>query len=198
MEYNKNKDNQKIGKNLIKQARQTNLIHYLRTKHSGSIQFAAHPDEPDKFCWRGTGHDSITFFSVDYNDTEIFKYYRWSNSESDDGITYLVRYEGYSFQNAVRALAYFNDPFTDEDDTEEPDEEIQDSQGDRPSAQEDSSHYKDDSQEERRDKAKPPTSLYTMYHLLCPSLYPDPEPQPEDPYKIPYGEDEEEYEDSPF
>lgn len=196
MEYNKN--NQKpVGKKLIAKARRTNIIHYLRAKHPGSIQFAAHPDEPDKFCWRGTGHDSITFFSVDYNDTEIFKYYRWSNKESDDGITYLVRYEGYSFQNAVRALAYFNDPFTDEDDEEEPDEEVQDSQGDRPSAQETSSHYKDDSQEECGDKAKPPTSLYTMYHLLCPSLYPDPEPQPGDPLYIPDGVDEDEdYDDS--
>ena len=54
--------NEKVGKNLIVKARQTDLVHFLRSRHPKSLQYAAHPDKPGKFCWRGTVHDSITFF----------------------------------------------------------------------------------------------------------------------------------------
>ena len=37
----------------------------------------------------------------------IYKYTRHSTDETDDGISYLVRYEGYSFINAIKALAAF-------------------------------------------------------------------------------------------
>ena len=103
--------NEKVGKNLIVKARQTDLVHFLRSRHPKSLQYAAHPDKPGKFCWRGTVHDSITFFTSDHNGIDLWKYYRWSNRESGDGIDYLMKYEGYSFPNAVKALAYFTDPF---------------------------------------------------------------------------------------
>lgn len=112
MTYNHNK---KVGKKLIAKARQKDLVHYLRARHPKSVQFASHPDAPDKFCWRGTVHDSITFFTSDHEGIDLWKYYRWSNRESGDGIDYLMKYEGYSFPNAVKTLAYFSDPFTDEE-----------------------------------------------------------------------------------
>lgn len=111
--------NEKIGKNLIVKARQTDLVHFLRYRHPKSVQFAAHPDEPGKFCWRGTVHDSITFFASNLDEIDLWKYYRWSNRESGDGIDYLIKYEGYSFPNAVKALAYFTDPFEKEMEVEE-------------------------------------------------------------------------------
>lgn len=172
MEHN----NKKIGNNLILKARQTDLVHYLRARHPKSIAYAAHPDEPDKFCWRGTAHDSITFFTADYSGLDISKYYRWSNRESDDGIAYLVRYEGYRFPDAVRALAYFSDPFADED--EEAPEPEQNS-------------LQKESEEPIRTApdttVKAPASLYRMYHTLCPELYP-----PDDSLYIPDGVDEDE------
>ena len=85
--------NEKVGKNLIAKARQKDLVHYLRAKHPKTVQFAAHPDAPDKFCWRGTVHNSITFFTSDHNGIDLWKYYRWSNRESGDGIDYLMKYE---------------------------------------------------------------------------------------------------------
>ena len=112
MTYN---HNEKVGKKLIAKARQKDLVHYLRSRHPKSVQFASHPDAPDKFCWRGTVHDSITFFTSDHEGIDLWKYYRWSNRESGDGIDYLTKYEGYSFPNAVKVLAYFSDPFTDEE-----------------------------------------------------------------------------------
>ena len=56
MTYN---HNEKIGRNLILKARQTDLVHYLREKHPKSIQYASHPDAPDKFCWRGTNMTAL-------------------------------------------------------------------------------------------------------------------------------------------
>ena len=103
--------NEKIGKNLIVKARQTDLVHFLRSRHPKSVQFAAHPDEPGKFCWRGTVHDSITFFVSNLDEIDLWKYYRWSNRESGDGIDYLIKYEGYSFPNAVKALEVEEDTF---------------------------------------------------------------------------------------
>ena len=113
MTYN---HNEKVGKKLIAKARQTDLVHYLRAKHPDSVQYASHPDAPGKFCWRGTKYDSITFFISEIGGIEVYKYFRWSNKESDDGIAYLVKYEGYSFPNAVKALAYFTDPYDEEED----------------------------------------------------------------------------------
>lgn len=173
MTYN---NNEKIGKKIIAKARQTNLVHFLRSRHPKSVQFAAHPDEPGKFCWRGTVHDSITFFTSDHSGIELWKYYRWSNRESGDGIDYLMKYEGYSFPNAVKALAYFADPF--EEEMEEAPKPEQNSP--RKESEEPIRTFPNTT-------AKAPDSLYRMYHTLCPDLY-----QPGDPLYIPDGVDEDE------
>lgn len=101
---------ERIGDNLKSQARQTNIISYLKARHPKTIQFAGHPKAPDYICWRGVEHDSITFYSKeDANGNMIFRYTRHSTGESDDGIGYLVKYEGYKFPEAVKALAYYQD-----------------------------------------------------------------------------------------
>ena len=168
--------NEKIGKNLIVKARQTDLVHFLRSRHPKSVQFAAHPDEPGKFCWRGTVHDSITFFTSDHSGIELWKYYRWSNRESGDGIDYLMKYEGYSFPNAVKALAYFADPFTKECE-----------EAPKPEQNSLRKESKEPIQASPNTAAKAPDSLYRMYHTLCPDLY-----QPDDPLYIPDGVDKDE------
>lgn len=165
MTYN---HNEKIGRNLILKARQTDLVHYLREKHPKSIQYASHPDAPDKFCWRGTKHDSITFFTSEIGGIGVSKYFRWSNRESDDGITYLMRYEGYSFSNAVKALAYFADPH------KEAEPEISDTR------------QKEESSTDRRSYENTIGGHY-QHNSFDPSLYPD-----YDPYEIPDGVDEDE------
>lgn len=101
---------ERIGDNLKSQARQTNIISYLKARHPKTIQFAGHLKALDYICWRGVEHDSITFYSKeDANGNMIFRYTRHSTAESDDGIGYLVKYEGYKFPEAVKALAYFQD-----------------------------------------------------------------------------------------
>ena len=62
-------------------------------------------------------HNSITFYTVeDSNGNTVYRYKRNASGESDDGIGYLTRYEGYSFPDAVKALAYFQDESLDDDD----------------------------------------------------------------------------------
>ena len=171
--------NEKVGKKLIAKARQTNLVHFLRSRHPKSVQFAAHPDEPGKFCWRGTVHDSITFFTSDHNGIDLWKYYRWSNRESGDGIDYLMKYEGYSFPNAVRALAYFADPYEEEcEEVPKPEQN---------NLRKESKESEEPIRTFPNTAVKAPDSLYRMYHTLCPDLY-----QPGDPLYIPDGVDEDE------
>lgn len=98
----------RVGTELIEQAKHVNIVTYLRAKHPDSVQFAAHPDVPQYKCWRGVEHDSITFYGRDdENGDVIYRYTRWANVETDDGAGYLVRYEGYKFPQAVRALCDF-------------------------------------------------------------------------------------------
>lgn len=99
---------ERVGNKLKQKAKETNIISYLKARHPKTIQFAGHPDETDYICWRGVKHDSITFYShQDSDGNTIFRYKRHSTGETDDGIGYLINYEQYSFNNAVKALAYF-------------------------------------------------------------------------------------------
>lgn len=99
---------------LIKKARKTNLVNYLRTKHPNSIEYTNHPKADKYYCWRHKIYDSLVFFSeTDADGTIVHKYHRWSTREQDDAIQYLVKYEGYSWPNAVKALAYFVDTLDD-------------------------------------------------------------------------------------
>lgn len=101
-------DYERVGDTLRQKAKQTNLISYLKARHPKTIQFAGHPDAPQYVCWRGVEHDSITFYSKeDDSGNMIYHYKRYSTGDADDGIGYLVNYEHYSFANAVKALAYF-------------------------------------------------------------------------------------------
>ena len=40
----------RVGTELIERAKHVNIVTYLRAKHPGSIQFAAHPDKPQYKC----------------------------------------------------------------------------------------------------------------------------------------------------
>lgn len=102
-----------ISKELKEKARQTNLISYLKARHPRTIHYAGHPDAPEYVCWRGVEHDSITFYSrPDENGKEVFRFFRHSTGSSDDGIRYLMEYEGYSYPQAVTALATFQESHT--------------------------------------------------------------------------------------
>lgn len=102
---------EKINDSLILKAKKTNLVNYLRTKHPDSIAYTNHPIAEKYYCWRHQIHDSLVFFSAtDASGNVVHKYHRWSTKEQDDAIAYLVKYEGYSWPNAVKALAYFVDP----------------------------------------------------------------------------------------
>lgn len=105
---------EKINDSLILKAKKTNLVNYLRTKHPESISYTNHPDAEKYYCWRSQTHDSLVFFSdTDTDGNTVHKYHRWSTKEQDDGIQYLVKYEGYSWPSAVKSLAYFVDPIDD-------------------------------------------------------------------------------------
>ena len=76
----------RVGTELIERAKHVNIVTYLRAKHPGSIQFAAHPDKPQYKCWRGVKHDSITFYARDDGNGDVtYKYTRWSDGDMDDG-----------------------------------------------------------------------------------------------------------------
>ena len=80
----------------------------MGTLYPRSVRFSDHPDKPGFVCWRSVEHDSLTFYRKEERDgRSIYKYTRHSTDETDDGIGYLVRYEGYSFINAIKALAAF-------------------------------------------------------------------------------------------
>ena len=104
------KNFEKINDTMILEAKKTNLVNFLRERHPDSIWFASHPNAKKYHCWRSKKHDSLVFFTeTDSMGNTIYKYHRWSNREQDDGITYLVKYEGYTWPAAVRALAYYFD-----------------------------------------------------------------------------------------
>lgn len=100
----------KVEDHLKRKAKQADLVSYLKARHPRSIKFTDHPDKPGLVCWRSTVHDSLTFYKKEEKDgTVISKYTRHSTDETDDAIGYLVRYEGYRFVNAIKALAAFED-----------------------------------------------------------------------------------------
>ena len=97
-----------IGEDLKRKAKEADLVSYLKARHPRSVRFSDHPDKPGFVCWRSVEHDSLTFYRKEERDGKsIYKYTRHSTDETDDGIGYLVRYEGYSFINAIKALAAF-------------------------------------------------------------------------------------------
>lgn len=99
---------ERIGEDLKRKAKEADLVSYLKARHPRSVRFSGHPDKPGFVCWRSVEHDSLTFYQNEERDgRSIYKYTRHSTDETDDGIGYLVRYEGYSFINAIKALAAF-------------------------------------------------------------------------------------------
>ena len=101
---------ERIGEDLKRKAKEADLVSYLKARHPRSVRFSDHPDKPGFVCWRSVEHDSLTFYRKEERDgRSIYKYTRHSTDETDDGISYLVRYEEYSFINAIKAPASFED-----------------------------------------------------------------------------------------
>ena len=105
---------EKIEAKLIQKAKQANLINLLRSNHPDTIHYAKHPTAQEYPCWRHKQYDSLVFYTKhDGQGNKIYQYHRWSNHDIDDGITYLVKYENYSWPSAAKALAYFVDTLDD-------------------------------------------------------------------------------------
>lgn len=80
-----------LSKDFIENAKQANLIDFMLTHHPDTVI--------NHYGIRDKEHDSLVLFP--------HSYCRFSNGEVQDSITYLEKYQGYRWRNAVIALNEF-------------------------------------------------------------------------------------------
>lgn len=92
----------RVGRNQIQAARRADLYEYLLRYHPDSVKKADHSR------LQHVAHDSLII-------TKGMGWVRNSQSETGNGIDYLMEYHGYTFQRAVAALATFAGEYCDEE-----------------------------------------------------------------------------------